>query len=63
MVILAGVVFGPISAYLKQHSISRAVESARTLNTLLSQYATDNDGVYLPSGGLRRAKQPTKLLP
>jgi type II secretory pathway pseudopilin PulG len=46
IVILAGVVFGPISAYLKQHSVSRAVESARTINTLLSQYATDNNGVY-----------------
>jgi type II secretory pathway pseudopilin PulG len=44
--ILTGIAFGPVSAYLNQHSQSRAVESARTINTLLAQYATDNNGVY-----------------
>jgi len=46
LVILALVAFGPISNYLEQAKINRAVESARTLNTLVSQYATDNNGVY-----------------
>jgi len=46
LVILAGVGFGPISNYLEQAKINRAVESARTINTLLSQYATDNNDVY-----------------
>jgi type II secretory pathway pseudopilin PulG len=49
LVILAGVGVGPISNYLKRAKIHRAVESARTINTLLSQYATDNNGVY-PTG-------------
>jgi len=47
--LLAAVTFGPISDYLEKARINRAVESARTLNTLLSQYATDNNGVY-PAG-------------
>jgi type II secretory pathway pseudopilin PulG len=46
VVILAGVGFGPISEHLERAKIDRAVESARTINTLLSQYATDNNGVY-----------------
>jgi type II secretory pathway pseudopilin PulG len=46
LVIFAGVAVGPISNYLEQAKINRAVESARTINTLLSQYATDNNGVY-----------------
>jgi type II secretory pathway pseudopilin PulG len=46
LVILAGVAFGPIRNHLEQARLNRAVESARTINTLLSQYATDNDGVY-----------------
>ena len=46
LVILAGVAFGPISNHMKEAKINHAVESARTLNTLLSQYATDNEGVY-----------------
>jgi type II secretory pathway pseudopilin PulG len=46
LVILAGAGFGPISKYLEKAKINRAVESARTINTLLSQYATDNNGVY-----------------
>jgi type II secretory pathway pseudopilin PulG len=43
---LAGVGFGPITEHFQKASISRAVENARTINTLLSQYATDNNGVY-----------------
>jgi type II secretory pathway pseudopilin PulG len=46
LVILAGVGFGPMSDHLEKAKINRAVESARTINTLLSQYATDNNGVY-----------------
>jgi type II secretory pathway pseudopilin PulG len=46
VVILAGVGFGPITEHLEKAKINRAVESARTINTLLSQYATDNNGVY-----------------
>jgi len=49
LVILAGAGFGPMSNYLEQARINRAVESARTINTLLCQYATDNNGVY-PTG-------------
>ena len=37
---------GPIRHYLKQARINRAVENARTLNTLLTQYATDNNDTY-----------------
>jgi type II secretory pathway pseudopilin PulG len=46
LVILASVGFGPIREHLEKAKIDRAVESARTINTLLSQYATDNNGVY-----------------
>ena len=46
LLILALVALGPISSYLEQARITRAVEAARTINTLLSQYATDNNGVY-----------------
>jgi type II secretory pathway pseudopilin PulG len=46
LVILAAVGYGPISDHLEKAKISRAVENARTINTLLSQYATDNNGVY-----------------
>jgi type II secretory pathway pseudopilin PulG len=46
LVILAGVAIGPVSAYLEKSRINRCVESARTLNTLISQYATDNNDVY-----------------
>jgi type II secretory pathway pseudopilin PulG len=46
LVILAGVGYSSISAYLTRTGTSRAVECARTINTLLSQYATDNNGVY-----------------
>jgi len=46
ILILAGVGYGPIRDHLEKAKINRAVESARTINTLLSQYATDNNGVY-----------------
>jgi type II secretory pathway pseudopilin PulG len=46
LVILAGVALGPIHNHLEQAQINRAVKSAWTINTLLSQYATDNNGVY-----------------
>jgi type II secretory pathway pseudopilin PulG len=49
LLILAAVSVGPILDHFERARINRAVDSARTLNTLLSQYATDNDGVY-PSG-------------
>jgi type II secretory pathway pseudopilin PulG len=48
-VVLAGIAYGPIIGYLEQAKINRAVENARTISTLLSQYATDNNGVY-PTG-------------
>jgi type II secretory pathway pseudopilin PulG len=44
ILILAGIVAWTLPAYL--HRITRAVESAQTLSTLLSQYATDNNGTY-----------------
>jgi type II secretory pathway pseudopilin PulG len=46
LVILAGVSFGPIRNHMEEAKINRALESARIINTLLSQYATDNNGVY-----------------
>jgi len=46
LLLLALVAWGPINAHLEEAKINRAVESARTINTLLSQYATDNNGVY-----------------
>ena len=39
--------------YLQRSRLERGVESARTLNTLLAQYATDNDGVYPVGEGTR----------
>jgi type II secretory pathway pseudopilin PulG len=45
-VILIAVAFGPVSDYLTSGKVTRAVQSAHTLDTLLSQYATDNNGVY-----------------
>jgi hypothetical protein len=53
--ILTGVLYAGVSSYLKLHGTARALESARTLNTLLAQYATDNDGVY-PTGEGTRAQ-------
>ena len=46
LVILAAVGYAPFMSYLEKRSIAHAVENARTISTLLSQYATDNDGVY-----------------
>jgi len=46
LVILAAVGYGPISDHFEKAKISRAVENARLIDTLVSQYATDNNGVY-----------------
>ena len=46
LLVLAAVGVGPISGYFAKNRLNRAVESAHTLSTLLSQYATDNNGVY-----------------
>jgi hypothetical protein len=51
-VLLAGL-SAELAGYLKLHSTEHAVESARTLDTLLAQYATDNDGVYPVGEGTR----------
>jgi type II secretory pathway pseudopilin PulG len=45
-VILAGVGYWSVGGYLKRVGTTRGVESARTINTLISQYATDNNDVY-----------------
>jgi hypothetical protein len=39
--------------YLERSRLEHGVESARTLNTLLAQYATDNNGVYPVGEGTR----------
>jgi type II secretory pathway pseudopilin PulG len=49
LVILAAVAFIPVNHYLETAKINRAVENARTISQLLSQYATDNNGTY-PAG-------------
>jgi type II secretory pathway pseudopilin PulG len=46
VIILVAVAYGPVADYLTHGKVTRGVESAQTLNTLLSQYATDNNGVY-----------------
>jgi type II secretory pathway pseudopilin PulG len=46
LVIFAGVGLTLMSKWIEHARINRAVERARTINTLLSQYATDNNGVY-----------------
>ena len=46
ILVLAAVSWGPIKEHLERYSLSHAVETARTINTLLTQYATDNNGVY-----------------
>jgi type II secretory pathway pseudopilin PulG len=46
LVILVAVGLGLAAKWIERAGINRAVESARTINTLLSQYATDNNGVY-----------------
>jgi type II secretory pathway pseudopilin PulG len=45
-IILIGVGFGPVSEYLDKSNVNHATEKARTISTLLSQYATDNNGIY-----------------
>jgi hypothetical protein len=40
------VAIGPVLSYLEKARIERGVESAHIISTLLSQYATDNNGVY-----------------
>lgn len=49
LLVLAGVSLGPITAYFERGRITTAMEKARGINTLLAQYATDNNGVY-PTG-------------
>jgi hypothetical protein len=46
LLVLFAVGYGPIAEYLDKSNVNHAVEKARTLATLLSQYATDNNGVY-----------------
>jgi hypothetical protein len=53
--ILVAVLVAVVSNYFKLRGTEHALESARTLNTLLAQYATDNDGVY-PVGENTRAE-------
>jgi hypothetical protein len=55
LLLFAGVGFTLLSSYVKLHSPEHALENARTLNTLLAQYATDNDGTY-PTGEGTRAQ-------
>ena len=53
--ILVCVLYAVVSDYLELHGTEQALGSARALNTLLAQYATDNDGVY-PVGENTRAE-------
>jgi type II secretory pathway pseudopilin PulG len=46
ILILIAVGLGPLWGYLTNAKINRAVDDAHTISTLLSQYATDNNGVY-----------------
>ena len=46
LLILVAVLWFPVSNHFEQARINRAVESARTINTVLFQYANDNNGVY-----------------
>ncbi|MEI9999624.1 MAG: hypothetical protein WDO13_10875 [Verrucomicrobiota bacterium] len=46
LVILIIVSLGPLHAYLEQRRIEHGIDSARAIGLLLSQYATDNNGVY-----------------
>jgi hypothetical protein len=46
ILVFAAVAIGPILGYLEKARIDRGVESAHTISTLLSQYATDNNGIY-----------------
>ena len=51
LLILVAALWGPISNHLEKYSLTRAVEAARTLNTVLFQYANDNNGVYPVGAG------------
>ena len=53
LVLLAVLAWGPIRSHWEEARIHRAVDSARTINTLLAQYATDNNGVYPVGEGTR----------
>jgi hypothetical protein len=55
LLVFTVVLIAEVSSYLRLHGTAYAVENAHTLNTLLSQYATDNDGVY-PAGEGTRAE-------
>jgi len=46
VLVLVAIAFGPVIDYLTNGRVTRAVQSAHTLDVLLSQYATDNNGVY-----------------
>jgi len=46
LLILIAVAWVPLSAHFEKVKIAHAVENAHTLNTVLYQYATDNNGVY-----------------
>lgn len=52
--VLATVAVGPMRMEIRIGRLARGVESARTLNTLLAQYATANNDVY-PVGENTRA--------
>jgi len=53
LALFLGVTGAYVANYLKLHGTEHAVESARALDTLLAQYATDNDGVYPVGEGTR----------
>lgn len=44
---------GPVRSYFYAHGVARGVESAKALDTLLAQYATDNNEVYPAGEGTR----------
>jgi type II secretory pathway pseudopilin PulG len=46
LVILFAACLGPLTAHFELSRINASVEKAKSLNTLLSQYATDNNDVY-----------------
>jgi len=52
-VILGAVLFAVAANYLKLHGTAHALENARTLDTLLAQYAAENDGAYPTGEGTR----------
>ncbi len=46
LLLLCLAAYFPVSQYLAKARLARAVESAHVISTLLSLYATDNNGVY-----------------